>query len=207
MESLPLPDYYKIMESKNITRKLLNYFFQGLLFIGPVAITIYAIKVSFLWIDGFLYKYFEAFFGIRIPGLGLITILIFITLIGFLGSMFVFERLASKIDKMISKAPVIKIVYTSVKDLLTAFVGQKKRFNQPVLVNISKDGALQKIGFITNENLTDIGISEKKIAVYLPHSYAWSGNLFIVPADYVTKIDASSTDVMKYIISAGVTKL
>jgi uncharacterized membrane protein len=108
---------------------------------------------------------------------------------------------------MISNAPLVKIIYTSVKDLLTAFVGQKKRFNQPVLVNISRDGALQKIGFVTNEDLSDIGITEKKIAVYLPHSYAWSGNLFIVPADYVTKIDASSTDVMKYIISAGVTKL
>jgi uncharacterized membrane protein len=195
------------MNSKSIYRKLLNYFFQGLLFISPVAITIYAIKVTFLWIDSFLYQYFEAYFGVKIPGLGLITILIFITLVGFLGSSFFFKPFTSKIDKMISNAPLVKIIYTSVKDLLTAFVGQKKRFNQPVLVNISRDGALQKIGFVTNEDLSDIGITEKKIAVYLPHSYAWSGNLFIVPADYVTKIDASSTDVMKYIISAGVTKL
>jgi len=194
------------MNSKSIYRKLLNYFFQGLLFISPVAITIYAIKVTFLWIDSFLYQYFEAYFGIKIPGLGLITILFFITLVGFMGSSLFFKPFTLKIDKMISTAPLVKIIYTSVKDLLTAFVGQKKRFNQPVLVNISKDGALQKIGFVTNEDLSDIGITEKKIAVYLPHSYAWSGNLFIVPADYVTKIDASSTDVMKYIISAGVTK-
>jgi len=195
------------MNPRNFTKRLLFFFLQGLLFIGPVAITIYAIKVTFFWIDGFLYQYFETYLHIKIPGLGLITILAFITLMGFLGSSLLFKPMASKIDRMISKAPVIKIVYTSVKDLLTAFVGQKKRFNQPVLVNISKDGALQKIGFITNEDLSDIGITEKKIAVYLPHSYAWSGNLFIVPADYVTKIDASSTDVMKYIISAGVTKL
>jgi len=194
------------MNTRALSRRLINYFFQGLLFIGPVAITIYAIKVTFLWIDGFLFKYFEKYLGVEIPGLGLITILVFITLIGFIGSSFLFKPMVSKMDKMISRAPLIKIIYTSVKDLLTAFVGQKKRFNQPVLVNVSRDGALQKIGFITNEDLSEIGITEKKIAVYLPHSYAWSGNLFIVPAEYVTKIDASSTDVMKYIISAGVTK-
>jgi len=207
MESLLLPDKLKNMKTKNFSKKLLNYFFQGLLFIGPVAITIYAIKVSFLWIDGFLNKYFEAYLGVQIPGLGLITILIFITLMGFLGSSFLFKPMASKLDSMISKAPLIKIIYTSVKDLLTAFVGQKKRFNQPVLVKVSADGALEKVGFITNEDLTELGISENKIAVYLPHSYAWSGNLFIVPAKNVTKINASATDVMKYIISAGVTKL
>jgi uncharacterized membrane protein len=110
-------------------------------------------------------------------------------------------------DTIVSRAPLIKIVYTSVKDLLSAFVGNKRRFNKPVLVKVSADGSLEKIGFITNEDLSDIGIKEKKIAVYLPHSYAWSGNLFIVPAENVTKIDASATDVMKYIISAGVTKL
>ena len=195
------------MNRKNFTKRLLNYFLQGLLFISPIAITIYAIKVSFLWIDSVLNQYFEQFFGLHIPGLGLITILAGITLIGFVGSSFLFRPLALKVDRMISKAPLVKIIYTSVKDLLTAFVGQKKRFNQPVLVNITKDGALQKIGFITNEDLTDLGISEKKIAVYLPHSYAWSGSLFIVPSDSVTKIDASSTEVMKYIISAGVTKI
>lgn len=195
------------MESKHVFRHMVNYFFQGLLFIGPIAITIYAIWVTFVWIDGLLYKYIEQYLGVTIPGLGLLSILAVITLVGFIGSSFLFRPVAARLDRMISRAPLVKIIYTSVKDLLSAFVGQKRRFNQPVLVRVSADGSLEKIGFITNEDLSEIGISEKKIAVYLPHSYAWSGNLFIVPAENVTKINAPATEVMKYIISAGVTKL
>jgi uncharacterized membrane protein len=195
------------MNKSGFTNKIANYFFQGLLYIGPLAITIYVIYTLFVWLDGLLNQYLEEYLGLSIPGLGLLTVLVIILLVGFLGSSFLFKPLASRFDRLISRAPLIKIIYTSVKDLLSAFVGQKRRFNKPVLVKVSADGTLQKLGFITNDDLSDLGISEKKIAVYLPHSYAWSGNLFIVPAENVTPVDASATEVMKYIISAGVTKV
>jgi uncharacterized membrane protein len=195
------------MKTSNNFRRLINYFFQGLLFLSPLAVTIYAVRITFLWIDGLLYKHIEEFLGLKVPGLGLVTLLVFITLIGFLGSRLFFKPFLTYLDKMISRAPLIKIIYTSVKDLLSAFVGNKRRFNQPVLVRIGGSGSLEKIGFITNEDLSELGITDGRIAVYLPHSYAWSGNLFIVPAENVTRINASATDVMKYIISAGVTKL
>ena len=195
------------MERKSLFKSLLKYFLQGLLYIGPLTVTVYAIYITFQWLDGFLYHYIEQYFGVKIPGLGLLTVLIAITLVGFLGSTILFRPVVARMDKVISAAPLIKIIYTSVKDLLTAFVGQKKRFTQPVLVKVTADGEMEKVGFITNEDLTELGISEKKVAVYLPHSYAWSGNLFIVPAKNITRINASSTDVMKYIISGGVTKL
>jgi len=177
------------------------------LFIGPLVVTVYAVKVTFVWIDNLLSDYLFEYFGWDIPGLGFITILLMITLIGFTGSSILFKPAMHWFDQAISKAPLIKVIYTSVKDMLSAFVGQKKRFTEPVLVKVSGDGALEKIGFITNKDLTQIGIADHKIAVYLPHSYAWSGNLFIVPADRVTKIDAPATEVMKYIISAGITKI
>ncbi|MDD2633210.1 DUF502 domain-containing protein [Candidatus Falkowbacteria bacterium] len=195
------------MKTRNTFKRLLNYFFQGLLFLGPLAVTIYAVRITFLWIDGLLYKHIEEFLGLEIPGLGLVTLLLFITLIGFLGSLFFFKPFITYFDKMISRAPLIKIIYTSVKDLLSAFVGNKRRFNKPVLVRVSGSSSLEKIGFITNEDLSELGITDGRIAVYLPHSYAWSGNLFIVPVENVTPINASATNVMKYIISAGVTKL
>jgi len=195
------------MKSNSLYKRLLRYFLQGLLFTGPIVITVYSLWVMFLWVDGLLYNYIEDFFGISIPGLGLLAVLVITTLIGYLGGSYLFRPLAGYLDSLISRTPFIKIIYTSVKDLIAAFVGQKKRFNQPVLVKVSADGSIEKIGFITDEDLSVIGISENKIAVYLPHSYAWSGNLFIVPAKNVTKIDASATEVMKYIISAGVTKI
>jgi uncharacterized membrane protein len=195
------------MESNSLYKRLLRYFLQGLLFTGPIVITVYSLWVMFIWVDGLLYNYIEDIFGISIPGLGLIAVLFIITVIGYLGGSYLFRPLAKYFDNLISRTPFIKIIYTSVKDLIAAFVGQKRRFNQPVLVKVSADGSIEKIGFITDEDLSMIGISENKIAVYLPHSYAWSGNLFIVPAKNVTKIDASATEVMKYIISAGVTKI
>lgn len=195
------------MEKKNLFKRLINYFFQGLLFIGPLVVTVYAVKVTFVWIDNLLSDYLFEYFGWDIPGLGFLTILLLITLIGFVGSSILLRPAIHWFDQTISKAPLIKVIYTSVKDMLSAFVGQKKRFTEPVLVKVSGDGSLEKIGFITNNDLSQIGIADHKIAVYLPHSYAWSGNLFIVPADRVTKIDAPATEVMKYIISAGITKI
>ena len=193
--------------SKTIFRSLVNYFFQGLLFLAPISITIWAIYWLFNWINGILQGYIDKVIGISIPGLGIIILLVLVVMIGFLGSTILFKPIINYFDGLLIKAPLIKIIYTAVKDLVSAFVGQKKRFNQPVLVKIGKDTGLEKIGFITNDDLSIIGQSNEKVAVYLPHSYAWSGNLFIVPMENVTPISAASTDVMKFIISAGVTQI
>ena len=120
---------------------------------------------------------------------------------------FLLQTIIYYFDLFIVKSPLIKIIYTSLKDLVSAFVGQKKRFNEPVLVKLSKDSNLEKIGFITNKDLKMLGQPNEKVAVYLPHSYAWSGNLFIVKTESLSPINASSTDVMKFIISAGVTQI
>lgn len=194
------------MNLKKLSKKGINYFFQGLLFIAPVALTVWALLKAFEVIDGLLIHYLDSLIGKHIPGLGLIVLLVSITVIGVLGSTILFRPMLNYFDNLLVKAPLIKIIYTSVKDLVSAFVGQKKRFNEPVLVKIGSTG-MEKLGFVTNRDLRFIGISEQKVAVYLPHSYAWSGNLVIVPADHVTAVDASTTDVMKFIISAGVINL
>jgi len=103
-------------------------------------------------------------------------------------------------------APLIRTIYNAVKDLVGAFVGKKKSFSQPVLVKLSNDTAIEKLGFITSEDLSELGLDSTKIAVYLPHSYAFSGNLFIVDRRNVTPINAKSADVMKFIVSGGVAK-
>ncbi|MFZ4462581.1 MAG: DUF502 domain-containing protein [Bacteroidales bacterium] len=194
------------MNLKNLSKKGMNYFFQGLLFMAPVTLTVWALFKAFEVIDGILIHYLDMLIGKHIPGLGLIVLLGSITVIGVLGSTILFRPMLNYFDSLLVRAPLIKIIYTSVKDLVSAFVGQKKRFNEPVLVKVGSTG-MEKLGFVTNRDLRFLGISEKKVAVYLPHSYAWSGNLFIVPADHVSPVDASTTDVMKFIISAGVINL
>jgi uncharacterized membrane protein len=192
---------------KQFSKKLIYYFFQGLLYIAPVTLTAWGIIAIFDWIDGLLIDYLDEILKRHIPGLGILVLLFAITLIGMLGSTLFFKPLMVYFDFLLTRAPLVKIIYTSVKDLVSAFVGQKKRFTEPVLVKIGKGYDLEKIGFITNKDLSFLGIPEQKVAVYLPHSYAWSGNLFIVPAENIRPIDASATEVMKFIISAGVTNL
>lgn len=188
-------------------KKLINYFLQGLLYLAPVTITLWVIYQIFVFIDSLLTSYIKALIGIDIPGLGLILLLVIISLVGFLGSTFIFHPVVNYLDKVLTKTPLIKIVYTSVKDLVSAFVGQKKKFNEPVLIRMSREWEVERIGFITNRDLSIIGEPNKKVAVYLPHAYTWSGNIYVVPAENVKKIDAPAMEVMKFVISAGVTNI
>ncbi|SVC50123.1 uncharacterized protein METZ01_LOCUS302977 [marine metagenome] len=105
------------------------------------------------------------------------------------------------------KAPLLKTIYSSVKDLTSTFVGKKKGFNQPVLIKIYENSTIQRIGFITNEDLKTLNIKEGKVIVYLPHSYAFSGQLFVVDRSYIKPINASSSEIMKLIISGGITEV
>ncbi len=190
-----------------ISRSLFNFFLKGLLLLIPITITIWAVVSLFLFIDGLLKGYIDSFLGINIPGLGLLLLLLSITFIGFLGSSIIFKPIVSYFDKLLARAPLIKILYSSVKDLLSAFVGQKKRYTEPVRVRLFENSTIEKLGFVTNRDLSIIGVSNEKVAVYLPHSYAWSGNLLIVSAGQIKNIDAKPTDVMKFILSAGLIEI
>jgi uncharacterized membrane protein len=108
---------------------------------------------------------------------------------------------------LISQAPLIKVIYTSIKDFISAFVGKDRRFTEPVLVKVNRQSDIEKLGFITQKDLSNIGIPQGRVAVYLPHSYNFSGNLFIVPVENVTPLNAPPAEVMKFIVTAGVTSI
>jgi len=188
-------------------KRIINYFLQGLLYLAPLTITLWVIYRIFFIIDSLLTGYIKDLIGINIPGLGFIILLITISLVGFLGSTFIFRPVINYLDSLLTKTPLIKIVYTSVKDLVSAFVGQKKKFTEPVLIRMSQEWEVERIGFITNHDLSIIGETNKKVAVYLPHAYTWSGNIYVVPAENVKKIDAPAMEVMKFVVSAGVTNI
>lgn len=181
---------------KSYSKKLAGYFLQGILLATPVAATIYVVFSLFQFIDGII--------PVDIPGLGVLILLILITLLGFLGTTIIAQPIILYFQHIIDKAPVLKSIYSAVKDLTTAFVGKKKSFDQPVLVKMSEDSEIEKLGFITNTDLNQLGIADEKVAVYFPHSYAFSGNLFIVPKKNVQLLDRKASDVMKFIVSGGV---
>jgi uncharacterized membrane protein len=192
---------------QKITKKLINSFLQGLLFLVPITVTVWVIYSIFELIDNLLTDPIKQVIGKNIPGLGLVLLIVVISLVGLLGSTIVFRPVVNYFDELMAKTPLIKILYTSTKDLISAFVGQKRSFKEPVLVKMSKEWDVERVGYITNRSLEALGIPGEKVAVYLPHAYAWSGNLYIVPAENVKLIQAPSMEVMKFIISAGVTNL
>ncbi len=185
-------------------KSVIGYFFRGLLLIAPIFVTGYVIFVIISSMDQLFKDFIIDLIGVQIPGLGLLIVLSFITLIGLLSSTLIFKPVFWSLEELMTRTPLIKIVYSSIRDLFSAFVSDKKKFNQPVLVNINKESGLQKLGFITLEDLSFLKVKDK-VAVYLPHSYNFSGNLFIVNKDQVTFLEGiSSTDAMKFIVSGGV---
>ena len=180
-------------------KKIINYFLQGLLYIVPISVTLYVVYWTFQKIDGIL--------PFQFPGLGLIVIIALITFIGFAGSVIIASPINSFFQRLLRKAPLLRTIYSSMKDLMQTFVGKKKGFNQAVLIKLYENSTIERLGFITNENLSSLGIKGGKILVYLPHSYAFSGQLFVVEKSYITPIDKPSSEIMKLIVSGGVTEI
>lgn len=187
------------MEHRNVGRILLGYFFRGLLLIVPIAVMVAITYEALRWLDQII--------KVDIPGLGLVILLTSITVIGWVGSTFLYQRLADIGDDLLRRVPFLKTVYDTLKDLMEGLVGSKKKFDLPVLVRPLDGSGMEQLGFMTQKDLTHLSISSNKVAVYIPHSFAWSGRLFIVPVESVTVLDAKAADVMKFILSGGVAEV
>ena len=176
-------------------KRIGQYFLQGLLFLIPLFVTLYVIYWIFIKIDTVL--------TLPVPGLGFIVTLVFITFIGFVASNFLTQRIVHLVDRLFARLPLVKMLYTSIRDLVNGFIGEKKSFNRPVQVVIDRENNLRVLGFATRESLDSIGIKDS-VAVYLPQSYNFAGNLIIVAKEQVTPMSADPGQVMKLIVSGGV---
>ena len=177
-------------------KRVTRYFFEGLLVLVPLVATMYVVYIIFTKVDNI--------FKFSLPGMGFLVTLLSITIVGFISSNFITKKLVGLVDTIFTRLPFVKMIYSSVKDLIGAFVGDKKSFDKPVLVTLSPGSNIQAIGFVTRESLTNIGFAEK-VAVYLPQSYNFAGNLLVVPKEQVTPISAESGEIMAFIVSGGVT--
>lgn len=186
-------------------RTVFNYFLRGLLFVFPLAATLYIIISAVRWSNQTFNDLLFEWLNLDIPGLGIITVFLVVTLIGYVFSRAFSRPIVNYFENFLARVPLVKIIYTSLKELTEAFVGDKKRFNKPVLVKIGSEN-LQRIGFVTQKDLMEIGLKDM-VAVYCPHSYNFSGNLYLVPKSYVSPLNLNSTDVMKFVVSAGVTRI
>ncbi|MEL7063760.1 MAG: DUF502 domain-containing protein [Bacteroidota bacterium] len=180
---------------KKLLSDLFGYFMRGLLLVVPLALTFYIISMALNMIDGLI--------GTRFPGLGIGILLSSITLFGYLGSILLFQSAFDFTEKWIGKLPLVSTIYSSLKELIFAFVGKEKKFDKPVLILFDKEAQLKRLGFVTQQDLTQLGLPGS-IAVYVPHSYNLSGDLFILPKETITPLNISSAEIMKFIVSGGV---
>lgn len=174
---------------------------RGLAFVAPIAITVY---VCYRIVDTFAVV--DQFLGLSIPGLGFALTLVVITLVGFLGSTLLARGFITAIETAIERLPFVRLLYSSTKDLLNAFVGEKRRFDTPVLVP-APDGpaSARAVGFVTQESLSRFGLTDH-VAVYLPFSYSLSGRLYIYPKSEVVRLTTTSAEAMAFVVSGGVTE-
>lgn len=178
-------------------KRLLTYFLRGLVLTIPLAVTIAVCWMVLTTIDGWL--------GLPVPGAGLLLTLAGITLIGFIGGTFFAGQIEGWFDELLDRLPFVRL-HSATKDLMNAFVGEQRRFETPVMVALSEDGAVRTLGFVTQKSLAQLGLPGD-VAVDRPHSYNFSGQLVLVPTSRVRPLDAVSSDVVAFVVSGGVAEV
>ena len=207
-----IKQYFK---DKRILGALAQLFFQGVVLLAPIGVTIWVVVSLFNWVDNFLPNLLNFIFPVqfaavngqipKVTGLGFVVAITLVLVVGWLSSLFFVERVVAIFDKVLEKTPGVKIIYSSVKDFLEAFAGNKKKFDQPVLVNVDSPD-VWRVGFITQENTEHFGLKDY-VTVYVPHSYAISGITFVVPATRIKRLPKGigAAEAMKFVVSGGVT--
>ena len=176
--------------------RLLNYFFRGLIVLAPAVVTIYVFWLIISAVDKWM--------GLRVPGAGVAVTIVLITFFGFLASTVLARWFVALMDSMFNRLPLIRLVYSSTKDLLDAFVGEKRRFDRPVVVSIHADGVEKAFGFVTLEAMERFGLDDH-VTVYLPFSYTFTGMIRIFPRANVKPLTTDSAELMAFVVSGGVT--
>lgn len=195
--------------------RLITYFFQGMVILAPIVITAWAVISLFNLIDDILPNLLHVLVpdlvrldangnAEKVPGLGFLVFLILLVLVGYISSSFIVSKLVQWFDAILEKTPGVKIIYTTVKDFFEAFAGNKRKFNQPVLVSIEAPD-VWRVGFITHDDLAEFELADH-VSVYVPHSYAFSGITYLVKRDRIKVLNRiNSADAMKFVLSGGVT--
>jgi len=195
---------------KKSLRKIFNYLIKGTIVLLPLAGAAFLIYWLFASLDAALNLsgwMFRDEFGrpLYVPGLGILSVVIILVFVGFLVTNFVTEPIYNWFGKLINRVPLFNTLYTSLKDFTEAFVGDAKKFNEPVMVEIN-DSGLKRIGFLTQRDLSKIGLTGE-VMVYFPYAYSFAGQVAIAKAEKVTKLNISATDAMKLVVSGGVSGL
>ena len=186
------------MNFRQILREIPGYLLRGALITAPLVVTLYVLYFIFHTVDELL--------PVGIPGLGLLLTSVLVGLVGFFSSNVIGSGILDSIERLLQRVPFVKLVYSSIKDLINAFVGERKSFDKPVLVRLAENGNVKALGFVTRDGLTGLGLPDH-VAVYFPQSYNFAGNLLLVPREAIEPLAVSSGELMTFVVSGGVSGL
>lgn len=193
----------------SVLKTIFGFFLQGLLYIVPIVVTVYVVVKAVGYVDNLIKSipYFSDYIGQQdIVICGVLILVVMVCIAGWLMPIVLSTPIAGLMHRVLNSTPLVGIVYSSVRDLMSAFVGKKKKFGQPVIVSLDDSGIVHRIGFVTQEDMQSIvgDVSVDMVSVYLPSSYGLLGELVLVPRDKVKPINGNSADIMKFVVSGGV---
>jgi uncharacterized membrane protein len=175
-------------------QKLRSIFFRGLITFLPIAITIYIIYAGVLIVESLLGNALVRLFPtLYVPGFGFLLTVILIFVFGLMLNNLVIEGLLLQWEKRLQSIPLVKAVYSPLRDLMNLFSKKGQReLKSVVLVDLGGTG-MQSLGLVTRESFKDLealrGHTENKVTVYIPWSYGLGGLTFLVPRSRVTPVD------------------
>lgn len=184
-------------------KRLSSYFLQGILYLAPISITVYVIYLAFNFSDNLSQEVVAPLIGREIPGLGILIMIVLLTILGYVGQTIIARPFKIFFYKIIHTIPLLELIYSAIKDFFSAFVGKDKKFNKPVMFKINPGDSANRIGFITNENLEVFGDTDL-VAVYVPFSYTFTGETYLVSKNVIKPLNVPASEVMKFLVAGGV---
>ena len=184
---------------KSFKEQISSSFFKGLLIVVPPAITIFLVK----WLFELTESSIGTFLPVKIPGTGLIIVLVGIWIVGVLSGNFLSEKILGIFDALISKIPIVKFIYGSVKQVSKALFESDSAFKRVVLVPYQKSYVL---GFqmINLPEPVREKLGEEYVCVYMPWSMNMTAGMnFFVKKSDVIYVDMMPQDALQFILTAG----
>lgn len=190
----------KSSRMEKLIGRIIRSFLQGLVIVGPIGATIAVIWYIVSSVDNIV-----PFVSQKFPGLVFVSVIILTAIVGYFGNKFIFGRvIVETFDNLLEHIPGIKHIYSPLKDVMGSFVGDKKKFDNPVWVKVSETPEVWRIGFLTQKEMKDTN-QINQVAVYLPHSYAISGWVIITNKENIKPVQGmSAAEAMKFAVSGGV---
>lgn len=174
--------------------RIFGYFARGCLVLVPLLLTLYALVAIVNQADTWL--------GVTTPGLGLILVLSGTTLVGFLASHYLGRSAYLAFDRAMERVPVVRILYRSIRDIVSALIGEKAAFGTPVLVRLDLGSELRVVGFLTRTSVPFPHL-DGHVTVYVPQAYNIGGQVLLLPKDQVEPLPVQPTEALTFVLSGG----